>query len=177
MQKSQQLKPQDVLLLLKLMTLESSARVIDLAVDLGVSSSEISHGLSRLIKSQLLGADKKPLKRNALEFLIYGLKYVFPTEPGPVVRGICTAHSAPPLSKGIVTEQNDHYVWPFPDGDVRGQSISPLYKSVPFAASRDKKLYEFLALVDAIRIGRTREQKLAKRELEKRFGVELRAET
>ena len=174
MQKSQQLKPQDVLLLLKLLTLETTPRVIDLAVDLGVSPSEISHGLARLIKSQLLGADKKPLKQNSLEFLIYGLKYAFPTELGPIVRGITTAHSALPLSKVIVSERNDYYVWAFSEGEVRGQSITPLYQSVPFAASRDKKLYELLALVDALRIGRAREQKLARRELEKRLGVELK---
>jgi hypothetical protein len=171
------LKPQDILILLKLLTLESSPRVIDLAADVGVSPSEISNGLERLVRSQLLSPDRKAvLKRNALEFLLYGLKYVFPAELGPVVRGIATAHSAAPLSKGIVSAKEDQYVWPFADGEVRGQSVSPLYSSAPFAASKDRKLHELLSLVDALRIGRAREQKIAKRELEKRFGVELSGE-
>jgi hypothetical protein len=174
MRRTSPLKPQDILILLKLLTLEATPRVIDLAVDVGVSPSEISHGLERLVRSQLLSSDKKAvLKRNALEFLVYGLKYVFPVELGPVVRGIATAHSALPLSKGIVSAKEDQYVWPFPDGDIRGHSVTPLYSSVPLAASKDRKLHELLSLVDALRIGRTREQKIARRELEKRFGVEL----
>ena len=37
---------------------------------------------------------------------------------------------------------------------------SPLYKNVPTAARRDPKLYELLALVDAIRDGRARDERL-----------------
>ena len=48
---------------------------------------------------------------------------------------------------------------------MRGVEFSPLYKNVPAAAQRDPKLYELLALVDAIRDGRTRERELAIREL------------
>jgi hypothetical protein len=44
---------------------------------------------------------------------------------------------------------------------MRGQSIQPLYKSVPIAVLKDKNLYEVLALVDAIRVGKVREQQLA----------------
>lgn len=47
-------------------------------------------------------------------------------------------------------------------------AFSPLYKSAPQAARRDEKLYELLALVDAIR-GRARERDLAARELRKRL--------
>jgi hypothetical protein len=35
------------------------------------------------------------------EFLIHGLKYVFPAYPGALVRGVPTAHSAEPL-KGLL---------------------------------------------------------------------------
>jgi predicted transcriptional regulator len=54
MRRTSPLKPQDILILLKLLTLEATPRVIDLAVDVGVSPSEISHGLERLVGSQLL---------------------------------------------------------------------------------------------------------------------------
>jgi hypothetical protein len=39
------------------------------------------------------------------------------------------------------------------------------------AALRDDKLYELLALVDAIRDGRAREREIAARELKKRLGA------
>ena len=50
---------------------------------------------------------------------------------------------------------------------MRGIALAPLYKTVPIAAMRDPLLYEKLALVDALRDGRTRERKLAEQELKK----------
>lgn len=52
-------------------------------------------------------------------------------------------------------------VWPHPDGDVRGESFEPLYPTAVDAARRDERLYECLALVDALRTGRARERRLA----------------
>jgi len=62
-------------------------------------------------------------------------------------------------------------VWPDPDGEVRGQSFSPLYKSVPKAAQEDDRLYELLSLIDAIRGGRARERQMAYGEIKKRMGL------
>ncbi|MDD2236941.1 MAG: hypothetical protein PHG65_07015, partial [Kiritimatiellae bacterium] len=61
------------------------------------------------------------------------------------------------------------YVWPDVDGTVRGFELPPLYKSVPKAAKQDFLLYELLALVDALRIGRAREKSMAMKELKKRI--------
>jgi len=63
-------------------------------------------------------------------------------------------------------------VWPDPDGEARGSSFTPLYKSVPGAARADPALYELLVLVDAIRGGRARERDIAIRELQQRLGME-----
>jgi hypothetical protein len=60
-------------------------------------------------------------------------------------------------------------VWPDPEGEVRGESFSPLYKSVPRAARADHRLYELLVLVDAIRGGRSREREIAIWEISKRL--------
>jgi hypothetical protein len=60
-------------------------------------------------------------------------------------------------------------VWPDPDGKVQGAAVQPLYSSVPHAASRDPALYDLLALVDALRLGRARERALAEKELGKRL--------
>jgi len=52
---------------------------------------------------------------------------------------------------------------------VRGEEFEPLYPSVPQAAARDSRLYELLALMDAVRDGRARKHNLAAKELESRL--------
>lgn len=44
-------------------------------------------------------------------------------------------------------------VWPYAEGNIRGQEIEPLYPSVPKAVKKDPALHELLALVDGIRVG------------------------
>ncbi|HNW44108.1 MAG TPA: hypothetical protein PKI19_06365 [Elusimicrobiales bacterium] len=158
------IKPQDIAILLKLVTLGNNKwRHIDLAEALGLSQTEISFAMDRCRTAGFIDADKKTVIKPALlEFLIHGLKYVFPAKPGPVGRGIPTAHSAPPLSRLIVAANDDHYVWPNEEeGKVRGQAIEPLYPNAPLAAITDNKLYELLALFDALRIGKARERGMA----------------
>ena len=60
-------------------------------------------------------------------------------------------------------------VWPHPNGTSRGEGLVPLYRSVPDAALRDPTLYEWLALIDAVRSGRARERQLAVAEIESRL--------
>lgn len=166
----QQLKSQDILLLLKIIsTGNSSWNQIPMAEALGLSQSEVSESVSRSKYSGLLDPTGKIVMKLALlEFIQYGLRYVFPQQPGPIVRGVPTAHSASPLKNEI--QSSEAYVWPYGKGNVRGHSIIPLYASVPEAALKDEKLYELLALVDAIRVGRARERDIANIELKKRFG-------
>ena len=80
-----------------------------------------------------------------------------------------TGYAAPPLVDLIVQPNEPPPVWPYLEGRVRGHEFSPLYKSVPIAAAKDKGLYEFLTLVDAIREGRAREKKLAIEEIKARL--------
>ncbi|OGR46928.1 MAG: hypothetical protein A2X34_05290 [Elusimicrobia bacterium GWC2_51_8] len=166
------IKPQDIVVLLKLTTLDTDKwRHMDLVDVLGLSQGEISFVLTRCLAAGFLDSSKKKVMRGALlEFLVHGLKYTFPVKPGPVCRGVPTAHSAPPLSKNIAASDEDMYVWPWDEGKVRGQAIEPLYSNVPAAAQKDRKLYELLALVDAIRVGRAREQAVAIQELEAKLG-------
>ena len=163
------MRPQDVLLLLKLVSLgDAEWRYVDVAKSLRISQSEVAEGLHRNMQARLVSPDKRRVFRSALlEFLTHGLKYVFPTQPGAIVRGIPTAHGAPPLSDHISSEEV--YVWPTDQGTARGQAIIPLYPTVVEAAANDPQLYELLALVDAIRVGRVREQKIAIDELRKRI--------
>ncbi len=163
------MKPQDILLLLKLISINNSAwKQKDVAVALGMSQSEVSESVARSQYSGLLDPTGKKVMRLALmEVLQFGVKYVFPQQPGPIVRGIPTSHSASPLKEQI--QSTEEYVWPYFKGTVRGQSIIPLYSSVPEAALRDNQLYELLALVDAIRVGKARERNIAIEELKHRI--------
>jgi hypothetical protein len=167
-----QLKPQDIVVLLKLAVAGDHAWSYSaLAHDLGLSPSEVHAAVRRAIHVGLLRADNRQPNRAALmEFLLHGLKYVFAAERGGVTRGVPTAHAAPPLSAKIAADDLPP-VWPTPEGTVRGEALSPLYKSVPAAAQKDKKLYECLALVDAIRAGRARERKLAEALLRERIAA------
>ena len=169
------LKPQDVVILLALALPPGVAEYTNrsLAADLFVSASEISGGINRLRTARLLQSDtKKPIKRAMEEFLLCGVKYAYPPDRGGQTRGVPTSYAAPPLSSLIVQPGTDPPVWPDPAGPVRGYSFSPLYKTVPQAAMRDLRLYEMLALLDAIRDGRPREVDAASRELKKRLSVQ-----
>jgi hypothetical protein len=165
------LKPQDVLVLLKLILWRSREwRQNELASELGLSAAELVHSLERLQRSQLLDESKKNPRRSAtLEFLSFGLKYVFPAEIGRIVRGMPTAHSALPLSQKLISDDMNQFVWTSDEGSAHGMMMTPLYPTVPMAAAKDAALYELLALVDSLRIGRPREQKMAIEELRKRI--------
>lgn len=168
---NQQLKPQDVVLLLKIVSNNNpSWNQKPMAEALGLSQSEVSEAVSRCKYAGLLAPSGKTVMKMALmEFLQYGLRYVFPQKPGAVVRGVPTSHSAKPLSDDI--QSSEAYVWPYGKGTVRGHGIVPLYPSVPEAALKDKKLHELLALVDALRVGRARERELALTALKNRLEI------
>jgi hypothetical protein len=112
----------------------------------------------------------RPIYAALEEFLIHGVRYAFPAEEKAMTRGMPTAWAAPPLA-GELAGASDAPppVWPDPHGEVRGMAVAPLYRSVPQAARLDAALYELLALVDAIRIGRARERKLAETMLRSRL--------
>ncbi|RXP54555.1 hypothetical protein EC396_09240 [Lutibacter sp. HS1-25] len=169
MKKHNGMRPHDVVILLKIIATDNDNWLMkDIANKLHISSSEVSESLNRSVWAGLITNDKRRVFKSALlDFIIHGLKYVYPQKPGAMVRGIKTAHSAPPLSFEIQSDQN--YVWPYADGDSRGFTIEPLHPNVPKASLEDHKLYELLALLDAVRIGNTREQNLAIKELKNRI--------
>lgn len=168
------LKPQDILVLLKLLVNGTNWSYNRLAIELSMSPSEVHASVRRALKAELAIAEEggtkiRPNRRNLEEFIRHGLRYVFVAEKGSIERGIPTAHMAQPLSSIIVPDNDPPPVWSHPEGSVRGIAISPLYKSAPSSALEDRKLYELLALVDAIRIGRAREREEAGNLLQSRF--------
>jgi len=167
------LKPQDILFLLKLITTGRKRWSFNnLAVELSMSSSEVHAAAKRALAARLAVKKKDfimPDKRNLEEFLLHGIQYVFVPDRGGMNRGMPTAHAAEPLVSEFIKDNEPPPVWPDAEGEVRGESFSPLYKSAPKAARNDPELYMLLALVDAIRGGRAREREIAKKELTKRL--------
>lgn len=161
------MKPQDIVILLKILTIEDpNWQYRDLAAQLFISISEISQSLNRSHFANLIDGRKRGVHRQSLmQFIHYGLRYVYPAHPGIIVTGIPTAHSYPYYSNQFVSELN--YVWPDEDGNMRGSAIHPLYSSVAKAVKNDELLYQLLASIDILRVGRAREIKVAIDVLEK----------
>ncbi len=175
------LRPLDIVVVLRL-SLENSERptYLRLANELHLYPSEVYASVKRARASHLIQGPELGDRLNRtslLEFLLHGIRYAFPAEIGPPTRGIPTSYAAPPLRKSIADVGDLPPVWPYADGKVRGYSLVPLHKNVPQAALEDARLYELLALVDALRNGRARERQLASRELSQRLEAQADAES
>ena len=159
------LRPQDIVVCLKIHLHSGHQPIIDLAQSLCISAGEVHGAIQRAQKSRLLttsGRDQQVIQTALTEFIIYGLKYVFPATTGPAVRGTPTGIAAiQELDRQFTTTEALPYVWPNPDGRITGIGLAPLFPSVPKAAAKDAKLYKALALVDAIREGAAREREFA----------------
>jgi hypothetical protein len=169
MQQSISLKPQDVVLLVKLLSLKKEDwRQIDLAISLKLSQSEIAKALARLAKAGLI-FEKRVNRSAALEFILHAIKYIFPAEVGALSTGVPTAFSSPMHKKMVVHDTNDIYVWPSPRGSKRGQVIKPFYPELAEAALEDDEFYGLMSAIEILRIGRTRERDLAASYLERKI--------
>jgi len=169
-------KPQDVVVALKLCLGGARRSYAELGQDLGMSASEVHAAVRRLGDARLIAPETQKIRREALlNFLVHGVTYAFPASPKEVTRGMPTAWAAPVLSGKISASEQIPPVWPDPEGSVQGASVQPLYGSVPGAARRDPALYDLLALVDALRIGRARERNLAEKEITQRLNAHVAA--
>lgn len=157
------LKPQDVLIVLKLCVIRNLKWSYSfLSGQLLISLSETHAAVRRAVVSHLLDpVDKVPIIQSIEEFLIFGLRYAFPVQIGGLVNGMPTGYGAPPLTEQERNADEPPPVWADGEGQVLGYDLSPIYCTVPDAARIDIKLYELLALVDALRIGEPRERGLA----------------
>jgi len=174
------MKSQDILILLKLISQhQRNAKPEDfsvraLAASTGISKSEVSASLNRSIETGLARMERNKKMPTAnrkalLRFIVSGLRYVFPAKPGAIERGLLTGFEAHGLKSLLSSLGENHYIWPDAEGKDQGQSINALYRTAPYAAKQDKALYQYMALVDAIRLGNSREVNIASKELEKRF--------
>ena len=173
MRKHNGMRPHDVAILLKIIAINDPHwQLVGLSHSIKISMSEISESLNRSRLANLVDYNKKTIHRqNLLEFLEHGVRYVFPQQPGSMVRGIPTAHSHPFMKNYFISDLN--YVWPDSKGNVMGLAIEPFYPRQVEAVIEDQEYYKLLALVDIVRVGKVREIKFAVKELKKIISFEL----
>lgn len=158
------LRPVDLYVLAYLATGPSEWTQTSVAAALGISQSNVHRALKQLRTCQLLSADDRALVGPLRALLVHAVRHVYPAELGPPARGIPTAHSAPMLSDMV--RASEAFVWPSDQGTALGTSVSPLHEKAPQAALANTRLYELLALIDVLRVGRVRERQLAETRLD-----------
>lgn len=161
------LKPQELLVLLKVSAHpQRKYTFAALAGELAMSAAEVHASVNRATLAGLVvqrgKGDWSPVRPALQEFLLHGVRYAFAAQPGPVKRGVPTAHGVEPLASAL-HDAGDAPVWAHAQGSAKGPSILPIYRTAPQAALADPELHRLLALVDALRIGRARERELAAR--------------
>jgi hypothetical protein len=152
------LKGEDIVLLLKLVNQGPEWTVRSLEQDTTIPRSVVQRSLVRLHVAGLFDPRRRAVHvSQSEEFLVHGLKYVFPGSMGGESRGVPTAWGAKPLVDKLAGGANDvPPVWASAVGNVRGPALEPLHPSVVKASQRDPVLGERLALVDALRVGDAR---------------------
>jgi DNA-binding Lrp family transcriptional regulator len=169
-------KPQDIVVALKLCLQGSRQSYAEMGQELGMSASEVHAAVRRLGDARLMDIETREIRREVFRnFLVHGVPHAFPASPKEITRGMPTAWAAPALSGKISASEQIPPVWPDREGHVQGAAVQPLYRSVPGAARRDPALYDLLALVDALRIGRARERTLAEKEIIHRLKAHVAA--
>ena len=167
------IKPQDVLVVLKLLSSGWPGSYAVLGSQLNMSASETHAAFHRARRAGLIRPDSdQPNKTAVAEFLIHGLKYVLAVRPGGRTRGMLTGFAAAPLAEHfrVSPDDPDLPVWPAADGEWAGLEIRPICRSAPLAAKKDAHLYEWLVLADALRgAGRARERELAEKIVRERL--------
>lgn len=142
--------------------------------DTGISKSQVSLSLKRMTEVGLVKLDRKLAvpKTNTkalFEFIAYGIRYVFPAKEGEITRGIATSIAAPVLQGKLMTSGDFFPVWPYAKGKSKGVSITPLHPKAFQAVRKDPRMYAYLALTDAIRLGNPRERNIALDNLQQLF--------
>ena len=126
------LRGEDIVLLLKLTHQSPDWTVRTLERETTIPKSVVQRSLKRLWQAGLFDHRRRmPNVSQTEEFLIHGLRYVFPGSVNGESRGFATAWAAKPLADKLAAPSNDvPPVWPSAHGDTRGLALEPLHVSV-----------------------------------------------
>jgi len=173
------LRSQDVLVACKLHVLGKEGwTFVTLADSIGVSTGETHNAIARCKRAGLVSSSKDGLavaRRSLLDLIVSAVPRIFYVERGRLALGIPTAQHAGPLRERFRPEPGTTVVWAYEKEKlaecVRGETIEPLYPSVPeiVRSDRDPRLYELLALIDVVRVGDGNDRKKAKEILTKKI--------
>lgn len=153
------LRPVDVVVALHL-ALRPEDGFENVAETLGIGLGSGHRSVNRLTAARLVLPHRRAVSpRPLLDFIVYGVPYAFYPVLGPEAQGVPTAHAGPLLSEQIGGAAL--VVWPSVEGLTRGESLIPLFEGAPGLVHRSPELYGLLTVVDALRVGRARERRLA----------------
>jgi hypothetical protein len=154
--KAETLKPQDVLVACRLFSLADPRRdwsYSSLSEAVKISAGEAHRSVERLRRALVLLPSGEVSRRHLRDLLGVACPRVYYSTRGGIERGTPTSVHAPVLrGKFDVAANALPVVWPG-RGDVRGESLLPIYPTAPDAAAGDEVLYELLALADVLRVG------------------------
>lgn len=177
------LKGQDIVVLILLrLRPDFSWTYQSISAEIGLSTSQCHLALQRLRTSGLLSSEKTHPwhvpEASCLELILHGVRYFFPPEIGAQARGIPTAGSAEFIRAHFVSNESQvsSYVWPDPKGEAVGSGLKPIHPcqlrfapGIGKASMNDSGIYEAMACIDLLRVGRARERSWAVGELKKRL--------
>jgi hypothetical protein len=131
-----------------------------LAEALVTSTSAVHRSVARLQLAGLCQPSSRTIARAALrEFLLNGARYAFPAVHGPERTGLATAWTHPDVASLFNDGDPPRgLVWASDRGNIRGESLVPLFPNIPAVAARDARLHTMLAMVDAVRAGTPHER-------------------
>jgi hypothetical protein len=157
------IRASDVYVLGGLLAREGEWSYRSLADQLHVPHAVVQRALSRAQGSRLYVAERREVPAPHFEeFAIHALHFVAPTQLGALVPGVPAAWAAEPMVEAIRSaDEEPPPVWPYAQGQVRGQAIEPLHPAAPEAVEGWPELGQILALLDSQRAGDARIRKVA----------------
>ena len=159
------LRPSDVVVALQVaLTPEHSLAYLAGAAKRSIG--EVHNAEKRLRGAGLIDPERRIVEREPLlQFIRWGVPFAFPASTGGTTVGVATALIIE--GPGLDEPERCEFVWPWRNGQSRGESLAPLHPRVPELAEQNPHLRMLLALVDLIRIGGVRERTAAVAELER----------
>ena len=166
------LRPLDIIIGLKIICNPGIGQV-KLAEQLGLHQSQVSSSIKLLLERKLFWGSIRKLDPNfqGWEELLPMLKYIYPTQTGGITIGMPTSFGAAPLNSIMQSGDDLIPVWACGHCKTKGLRVEPLYPKIPDALVQfpDINFYELLTLVDALRIGTSRDQGYAKKLLHEKL--------
>ena len=169
------LKPQDVFIACQL-AIAGKANVTHawLSKSLHLSPSTVFEGLKRCRQAKLVsdsaprGSERevKVMRSRLYEFLVHAVPVLYYPRRSAPVRGIATATFSPAFRERFTKPGDLIMVWPYSKGKEIGEGLVPIYPTVPIACSKSPALYELMATIEVLRVGKAREKAAAEAYLE-----------